>query len=301
MYNVRIRCKTIFMKSRFYASILLYNFIGLTVAVGGWLWEVLLFYIKDREFVNRGFLHGPYLPIYGIGAAILSFLFYYKDVTAMITYAHLKSGKYPKFFYHGHIYGKLKELLRRFLPLRPAVPIKVFPHRAQTIYKSKMPSLSPAPKIRWQLQARFKKHGQIMYFPSRKQLTKDFSKFTAYHPHHLLYSIRIFLICMFGGSLVELTAGFFLWHAFHVKYWDYSGYLLNIGGYVCLFSALGFGIFGVIWLNWISPPLIQIWERLRFSVQLLIIGLLDMSVITDIIFSSMLPNSGNNITFSLLL
>ncbi|KAI4450570.1 hypothetical protein C823_005107 [Eubacterium plexicaudatum ASF492] len=102
------------------ASILLYNFIALTVAIGGWLWEVLIFIVKEQHFVNRGFLYGPYLPVYG---------------------------------------------------------------------------------------------------------------------------------------------------------------------------------FGILWMKWAGPFLIRTWERLRFSVQIPIIGLLDLMLITDVIFSIMQPNSGRNITF----
>lgn len=34
----------------------------------GWCWEVSLYLVKERRFVNRGFLTGPILPIYGFGA-----------------------------------------------------------------------------------------------------------------------------------------------------------------------------------------------------------------------------------------
>lgn len=37
----------------------------------GWLLEVAFRYVKDREFVNRGFLHGPVCPIYGFGVSIV--------------------------------------------------------------------------------------------------------------------------------------------------------------------------------------------------------------------------------------
>ncbi len=33
----------------------------------GWIWEVLLFLFQTGSFVNRGALHGPWLPIYGAG------------------------------------------------------------------------------------------------------------------------------------------------------------------------------------------------------------------------------------------
>ena len=37
----------------------------------GWLWEVSLHLISDGEFVNRGVLHGPWLPIYGCGGVLI--------------------------------------------------------------------------------------------------------------------------------------------------------------------------------------------------------------------------------------
>ena len=37
----------------------------------GWLYEVLLeLFIYNNGFVNRGFLFGPYCPVYGFGAII---------------------------------------------------------------------------------------------------------------------------------------------------------------------------------------------------------------------------------------
>jgi len=36
-------------------------------AAFGWVWEVSLHLIRDGVFVNRGFLHGPWLPVYGFG------------------------------------------------------------------------------------------------------------------------------------------------------------------------------------------------------------------------------------------
>lgn len=37
----------------------------------GWCWEVSLYLVKERRFVNRGFLFGPVLPIYGFGALFI--------------------------------------------------------------------------------------------------------------------------------------------------------------------------------------------------------------------------------------
>ncbi len=40
----------------------------------GWLWEVALHLISDGRFVNRGVLHGPWLPIYGAGGVMILIL-----------------------------------------------------------------------------------------------------------------------------------------------------------------------------------------------------------------------------------
>ena len=40
----------------------------------GWVWESCYVSAKQRRWVNRGFLHGPLLPIYGSGAIIILFV-----------------------------------------------------------------------------------------------------------------------------------------------------------------------------------------------------------------------------------
>ncbi len=46
---------------------LFYSFIG-------WLWEVIDKIVEEKKFVNRGFLIGPYCPIYGVGCTLLTLL-----------------------------------------------------------------------------------------------------------------------------------------------------------------------------------------------------------------------------------
>ena len=257
-------------EKRLTAYILLYNFIGLTVAVGGWLWEVLIFLVKEQRFVNRGFFYGPYLPVYGVGAVLLSILFYHRRISVIVTYAHLKSADYPQYFYHSQLYTRLRLLIQRRKKLVTGIPHNQF--SSSFVH----PALSS--------------QDRSSLFEKADPYAENRTSFSSY--------MRIFFLCMCGGSLTELTVGWLLWHAFHRKYWDYSGYPMNLAGYICLYSALGFGIFGVLWMKWAGPFLIRTWERLRFSVQILIIGLFDLILITDIIFSLMQPNSGQHITFS---
>ena len=43
-------------------------------SVMGWIWEVIICSIPAKRFINRGFLNGPYCPIYGAGATLVIIL-----------------------------------------------------------------------------------------------------------------------------------------------------------------------------------------------------------------------------------
>ena len=51
--------------SRYFLLFLIYSFLG-------WCMEVTLISIQNKRFVNRGFLIGPYCPIYGFGAILIT-------------------------------------------------------------------------------------------------------------------------------------------------------------------------------------------------------------------------------------
>ena len=53
--------------SLFFILFILYSFIG-------WLWEVIDKLVEEKKFINRGFLIGPYCPIYGVGCILLVLL-----------------------------------------------------------------------------------------------------------------------------------------------------------------------------------------------------------------------------------
>jgi uncharacterized membrane protein len=40
----------------------------------GWIIEMIAVYLDDKKVINRGFLFGPYCPIYGFGAFILIYV-----------------------------------------------------------------------------------------------------------------------------------------------------------------------------------------------------------------------------------
>lgn len=62
-----------FVLRDYFILFMIYSFIG-------WIVEIINFIIVSRKIVDRGFLIGPYLPIYGFGSiAIIIFLSKYSD------------------------------------------------------------------------------------------------------------------------------------------------------------------------------------------------------------------------------
>lgn len=51
-----------------------YFLLFMTYAILGWYMEVICKLIQYKRFINRGFLIGPYCPIYGYGAILITFL-----------------------------------------------------------------------------------------------------------------------------------------------------------------------------------------------------------------------------------
>lgn len=52
-------------------SIVSLVFIFFSVSFVGWLWEVVFHFMTSGNIVNRGTLHGPWLPIYGAASVFL--------------------------------------------------------------------------------------------------------------------------------------------------------------------------------------------------------------------------------------
>ncbi len=156
----------------------------------GWVWEVLLHLITNGEFVNRGTLYGPWLPIYGVGGVLVLVL------------------------------------LKRF---------------------------ANRPWLTW------------------------------------LLSVLVCGVIEYGTALV-------LWETRHLKYWDYSGYLLNIQGRVCLEGLLLFGVGGCAFIYILAPFFDELYKKIpkRFTVTACTVLLVTFSF--DNIYCNLHPRTGNGIT-----
>ena len=78
----------------FGVDIRVYFLLFMIYSVLGWCMEVLGKLIQYKRFINRGFLIGPYCPIYGTGAILITFLLkkYIPDPFALFVMAILVCG-----------------------------------------------------------------------------------------------------------------------------------------------------------------------------------------------------------------
>lgn len=159
--------------------------------VVGWLWEVTLALISEGMFVNRGTLHGPWLPIYGTGGIIILIL--------------------------------LKKLRDK--------PVLLF---VGTVVLC----------------------GCLEYFSSwYLELTHD-------------------------GQ----------------RWWDYTGYFLNLNGRICAEGLLTFGLGGIAIVYLLAPALDNLLARANRRIMAVVAIVLLMAYIGDNIYSSKVPNTGAGIT-----
>ena len=156
----------------------------------GWTWEVCFHLVTDGEFVNRGVLHGPWLPIYGSGGLMILVLL-----------------------------NKLR------------------------------------------------KHPVAEFFAA-------------------------FTLC----GVVEYFTAVFLEMKFGEKWWDYTGYFLNIDGKVCAEGLLIFGLGGMVVVYFVAPLLDNIIRKLPLKVVIPICVALALMFTADQVYSSYYPNKGDGVT-----
>lgn len=118
----------------------------------GWVWESCYVSVRQRRWVNRGFLQGPLLPIYGSGAILILFV---------------------------------------------TLPVE-----------------------------------------------------------HNLYLVS--LLGMLAATALEYVTGAVMERLFKVRYWDYSTQPCNLHGYICLTSSLAWGVFSILLVRFVHPPIARL-------------------------------------------
>lgn len=102
--------------------------------------------------------------------------------------------------------------------------------------------------------------------------------------------VAVFFLIMVVCGVLEYVGGWFLETYHHTKWWDYTGFFLNIQGRVCLESVLAFGIMGMMGIYFIAPSLAGLFDKLsrRWRYGLCIV--LGAAFAADFVYSQFNPN-----------
>ena len=160
------------------------------MSFGGWIWEVSLHLITNGTIVNRGVLHGPWLPIYGSGSILILLLLY-----------------------------------------------------------------------------RFRNNPAIEF-------------------------VMTMVVC--GG--IEYLTSYVLELINGKRWWDYSGYFLNLNGRICAEGLLVFGVGGLVIIDVLAPLLDNLVQRMNHKLLVVLCVSLICVFLTDQGYSSRYPNSGKGVT-----
>lgn len=96
---------------------------------------------------------------------------------------------------------------------------------------------------------------------------------------------KLFLYGMVVGALVEYFSSYIGELIMHIKWWDYSGAILNIHGRTCLFYAVCWGILSILLIKYINPFLDKLidnlFQKIPTSLMKATISLIILFIIFD--------------------
>lgn len=107
--------------------------------------------------------------------------------------------------------------------------------------------------------------------------------------------LTFFLTVLLCGA-IEYGTGWFLELTTGTRWWDYSGYFLNLNGYICAEGLLVFGLGGVAAVYVFGPMLDDLYRRIPFRWKCFICCLLIALFLCDMVYSHFHPNTGKGIT-----
>ena len=111
--------------------------------------------------------------------------------------------------------------------------------------------------------------------------------------------IILFITSFLLSGIIEYFTGWYLETFKHMKWWDYSGYFLNIKGRICLEGLLVFSFAGCIFTYFIVPHLSNIYSKINVNLKRIIVIVLLSLFFIDLVYSHFYPNMGRGITYEI--
>ncbi len=108
--------------------------------------------------------------------------------------------------------------------------------------------------------------------------------------------VNAFFVIAILSSIIEYATSWFFEYTRNTRWWDYSNYILNINGRVCLLSAIFFGLGGCLGVYFLGPMLDDMIKKLSHRTVLLCCITLIFLFSADLVYSKFVPNVGRGIT-----
>ena len=222
-------------------------------ALIGWLYEVLWlrFAVEPHQWINRGVLFGPFLPIYGFGMLLLLFIL--------------------------HKFIKEKHTLEKNIYLIPSVLI-VTTFIYTTIIEYTVPKIYNPLKY-------LTNYGiglliaNIAVLIIVKILTKKFKQIKNIDVTIVLVFIIIWLIT----TALEYISHYFIDTFSHKILWDYSKDFLNVNRRINWDASRNFAIGGTILLYTVQPLIDKLLDKLSDKKKYIITLIISIPMLIDFI------------------
>lgn len=104
------------------------------------------------------------------------------------------------------------------------------------------------------------------------------------------HPIVTFFLSVLMCGIIEYTSAWYLETFKHTKYWDYSGFFMNIQGRVCLEGLVVFGLGCMLAIYLVAPSLAGLYERIPKKARVIVMAAICLLFIADIIISHVYPN-----------
>ena len=108
--------------------------------------------------------------------------------------------------------------------------------------------------------------------------------------------LATFLLGMVVCGVVEYSTAWYLETFKHTKWWDYTGYFLNLHGRICAEGLLVFGLGGCMFIYVLGPLLNNLYAKVPARVKNRLCAVLLAVFLVDFAYSSFVPNTGEGIT-----
>ena len=103
--------------------------------------------------------------------------------------------------------------------------------------------------------------------------------------------LKLFFMCSIVFSVFEYIAGFALDALFSARWWDYTDEFLNLNGRISIFFSIVWGVFGILFINYIHPFIERktkiVLKKIPSKIRKIAINLIFIAILTDTILSSL--------------